>query len=123
MKILVDVNLSPNWRTILQSEGFDCIHWSDVGSARASDREIMQWAFREGRIVLTHDLDFGAILAATHATGPSVIQVRTQDVRPSSLAPRLIAWLRQHTRALERGAIVVIDEARSRVRVLPLTKG
>jgi hypothetical protein len=48
------------------------------------------------------------------------VQVRTQDVRPKSLAPRLIPWLRQYSAELEAGAIVVIDEARSRVRLLPL---
>jgi predicted nuclease of predicted toxin-antitoxin system len=60
----------------------------------------MQWALRDGRIVLTHDLDIGAILAATQAIGPSVVQVRTQDIRPKSLAPRLIPWLRQYTAEL-----------------------
>lgn len=83
----------------------------------------MQYALREQRVVLTHDLDFSAILAATQAAGPSVVQVRTQDVRPKSLAPRLIPWLRQYTSELEAGAIVVIDEARSRVRLLPIRKG
>jgi predicted nuclease of predicted toxin-antitoxin system len=83
----------------------------------------MKWALSERRVVLTHDLDFSAILAATQATGPSVDQVRAQDVRPRSLGPRLIVWLRQYTNELEAGAIVVIDEARSRVRLLLIRKG
>jgi predicted nuclease of predicted toxin-antitoxin system len=82
----------------------------------------MQYALREQRAVLTHDLDFSAILAATQATGPSVVQVRTQDVSPKSLAPRLIPWLRKYTNELEAGAILVIDEARSQVRLLPIRK-
>lgn len=122
MKLLVDMNLSPKWRPVLQAEGWDTVHWSDVGSTTATDQEVMQWALGDGRVVLTHDLDFGAILAATQAIGPSVVQVRTQDIRPESLAPRLIPWLRQYTSELEAGAIVVIDESRSRVRLLPLSK-
>ncbi len=122
MKFLVDMNLSPKWCPVLHAEGWDTVHWSAVGSGSAPDHEVMQWAIRDERVVLTHALDFGAILAATQAKGPSVVQVRTQDVRPKSLAPRLIPWLRQYASELEAGAIVVIDEARSRVRLLPLAK-
>lgn len=123
MKLLVDMNLSPQWCSVLQAEGWDCVHWSEVGSGTASDRDIMQWALAESRVVVTHDLDFGAILAATQAAGPSVVQVRTQDVRPAFLSQRLISWLRRYTSELEAGAILVIDEAQSRVRMLPIRKG
>lgn len=71
--------------------------------------------------MLTHDLDFGEMLAATQATGPSVVQVRTQDVRPQTLAPMLIALLRQYEQDLDAGALLIVDEAKSRVRLLPLT--
>lgn len=106
MKLLVDMNLSPTWCSLLEAEGWEAVHWSAVGNPAAPDNEVMHWARSNGQVVLTHDLDFSAILAATEATGPSVIQVRTQDVRPSSLGPRLIVWLRQYTTQLETGAIV-----------------
>lgn len=66
-------------------------------------------------------LDFGAMLAATQAKGPSVVQVRTQDVRPASIAPMLIPVLRHHEADLERGALLIVDTVRSRLRLLPLT--
>lgn len=71
-------------------------------------------------MVLTHDLDFGAMLAATKATRPSVVQVRTQDVRPQTLSPILIPPLRKYEQDLDAGALLVVDDAKSRVRVLPL---
>ena len=95
MKFLVDMNLSPRWCGFLQAAGWDSVHWSQVGAATAPDHELMQWALNEQRVVLTHDLDYGAMLAATKAMGPSVVQVRTQDVRPESLAPLLIPVLKQ----------------------------
>jgi len=76
MKFLIDMNLSPRWCGILQAEGWDSVHWSQVGNASAPDHEVMRWALDEQRIVLTHDLDYGAMLAATQATAPSVVQVR-----------------------------------------------
>lgn len=80
----------------------------------------MNYASRDRRVVLTHDLDFGAMLAATRATGPSVVQVRTQDIRPETLAPLLIPLLRQFESELEIGALLILDETKSRVRLLPL---
>lgn len=122
MKFLIDMNLSPRWCSILRFEGWESVHWSDVGNGAAPDQEITEWALKDGCVVLTHDLDFGAMLAATQSKGPSVAQVRTQDVRPHVLAPLLIPVLRQYERELETGALLVVDEARSRVRMLPLTR-
>ncbi len=122
MKFLIDMNLSPRWCPILQTEGWDSVHWSSVGGASAPDHEIMQWALNQQRVVLTHDLDYGAMLAATQATGPSVVQVRTQDVRPQTLAPKLIPQLRQYETELDSGALLIVDEAKSRVRLLPLAR-
>ena len=50
MKFVIDMNLSPRLCPLLVAEGWDCVHWSDVGAASASDREIMLWAEHDGRI-------------------------------------------------------------------------
>ena len=120
MKLLVDMNLSPEWVTTLNSDGHDVVHWSTVGDIRADDAVIMAWARNDGRAVFTHDLDFGTALALTRATGPSVIQVRTQDVTPSAIGPLVLRALRQFQTQLEQGAVVVLDEVRGRVRILPV---
>ena len=99
------------------------MHWSNVGNPRAEDPEIMDWARDRGCIVFTHDLDFGALLAATGARGPSVIQVRTQDVTPGHLGKLVADVLEVHRSALQHGALVVADEAKQRVRILPLSTG
>ena len=90
MKILVDMNLSPQLCPFLAAERWTVVHWSSIGDPRAPDSVLLTWAKDNGYVVVTHDLDFGAILAATRATGPSVLQVRTQDVLPAKLVPLLI---------------------------------
>ncbi len=80
----------------------------------------MAWARANGHVVFTHDLDFGTMLALSHATGPSVLQVRGQNVLPEDIGPVVIAALRQHDAALAAGALVVVDVRKSRVRVFPL---
>lgn len=120
MKLLIDMNLSPEWVPQLRGRGVDAAHWSTIGDAKAPDHVILEHARRGGWIVFTHDLDFGAILAATGGRSPSVIQARTQDVTPARLMPLLLAVIDQCGEALAAGAIVVIDESDRRVRLLPI---
>jgi predicted nuclease of predicted toxin-antitoxin system len=119
MKLLLDMNLSPDWVQTLAALGWKAVHWSSIGDPRAEDREIMAWASANNYVVVTHDLDFGAMLVATQAARPSVIQARAQNVTPLSLAPVLDRVLRQFQPELEAGALVVFDVATTRVRILP----
>ncbi len=67
MKLLIDMNLSPLWVDFLGSAGTAATHWGTVGEHGASDADITAYAAAEDYIVLTHDLDFAAILAATNS--------------------------------------------------------
>ncbi|MFO5528070.1 MAG: DUF5615 family PIN-like protein [Cuspidothrix sp.] len=99
------------------------VHWSNVGDIHEKDSVIMEWAKINGYIVFTHDLDFGSLLAATGANTPSVIQVRTQDILPSSIENIVISALNQFEFSLLSGALVTVDKAQSRVRILPIKHG
>lgn len=81
---------------------------------------VLRWAREHGRVLVTHDLDFAAILADTDATAPSVIQVREQDLLASATAGAIVRAITAAAPALARGAIVTIHEDRSRIRILPL---
>jgi predicted nuclease of predicted toxin-antitoxin system len=120
ISLLVDMNLSPDWVERLSSAGYDVVHWSGVGDPRATDQEIMRWAVEHQRTVITHDLDFGAVLAATQASAPSVVQLRAADVLPDATAERVIRTLSEFDADLQAGAIVSVEIDRARVRILPL---
>ena len=85
IKILIDVNLPPKWVKLFIAEGWEAVHWSDVGAIDAQDQVILKWAKNNDFIVFTHDLDFGALLATGGSEGPSVIQVRTQNITPEAI--------------------------------------
>jgi predicted nuclease of predicted toxin-antitoxin system len=70
MKLLVDMNLSPRWVKLLADADIEAVHWWSIGAANARDIDIMDFARIKDYVVLTHDLDFGAILAATHGNKP-----------------------------------------------------
>lgn len=79
----------------------------------------MAWARQHNYVVFTRDLDFGMLLAMTFADGPSVIQVRANDIMPRSLGNMLMAVLREHQSVIEKGALLTVAEDRTRVRILP----
>lgn len=120
MRVLIDMNLSPSWIESFTAADIEATHWSSVGSASAPDQVIFNHARQFGYVIFTHDLDFGSLLALTQATSPSVIQVRTQDVLPKALSHRLIGVIRKYETALDQGSLIVVDETRERVRILPL---
>ena len=119
LKILIDVNLTPEWEDVLRTAGWQAVHWTRIGSRSASDREIMDWAVINGFSVFTHDLDFGATLALTRATGPSVIQIRGQQTLPEDIEGIVVNAIRKYEQQLIAGALVVVEHCRSRVRILP----
>lgn len=119
MKLVLDMNLPVRWVQALGTAGFDTVHWSTTGAATASDAEIMAWAVAHGAHVVTHDLDFGAILAATKAARPSVVQIRSDDVIAQATVARLTAALRELSAEMEDGALMTIDTSKTRIRLLP----
>jgi predicted nuclease of predicted toxin-antitoxin system len=120
MKMLVDMNLSPRWVSVLGAAGIEAAHWSTLGAHNAPDSQIMAYARANNYVVLTHDLDFSAILAATHGEKPSVVQVRAEDVSAEVIGKQVIIALRQMATELDAGALLTVDPSRTRLRVLPL---
>jgi predicted nuclease of predicted toxin-antitoxin system len=99
------MNLPPRWIQGFTSFGWKAIHWSQVGAPTASDKEIMAWTRENGYILFTHDLDFWALLAATKEEGPSVIQVRTQNILPEAIGDLVIDSLFAHNFPLKFPAL------------------
>lgn len=113
------MNLSPLWATFLAERGYEAEHWTKLGKSDAADREIMDFAAARGMVVLTQDLDFGSILAASGDVKPSVVQIRADDLRPASIGARVEQALRVAAQEIEAGALLTVDAGGVRVRILP----
>lgn len=121
MKFLVDANLSPGVATYLRDAGHDAVHLFELGLHEAPDLVVLDHAQDEGRVLLTADTDFGAMLAERGTAGPSVVLVRRRTHRRAErLAMLLLANLPALTNDLAAGAIVVLHDNRIRARRLPL---
>jgi predicted nuclease of predicted toxin-antitoxin system len=123
MRFLVDNSLSPRLAAALGGAGHEAVHVRDPGLAQADDETIFAAAAREQRVILAQDTDFGTILALRGACFPSVILFRCQAKSTEMILRLLIANLPVVQADLEAGAVVVIEDARIRVRRLPITGG
>lgn len=120
MRLLIDMNLSPGWARFLSGEGHDAEHWSQLGPANADDAELMRFAVRHAYVIPTADLDFGGMLAASGGLGPSVVQIRADDLSPTAIGSAVVAALRQAAGELATGALVTVDPRRARMTLLPI---
>ena len=122
MRILCDMGVSMKVVDWLRDQGHDCIHLRDEGLHRLPNGEIFGKAIAENRIVLTFDLDFGELSAAAKVRGASVIVFRLRNARANHVIERLAVALEQTIEPLIRGAIVVIEESRLRIREWPINE-
>jgi len=121
VRLLLDANLSPEVGRLLEDAGHDAIHVAEVGLLSAPDPEIMEAAVLEGRVLLTADADFGALLALASLAAPSVVLLRSADhLRPAEQAELLAANILRISEDLEKGAIASLTRDRLRVRELPI---
>lgn len=120
MKFLADMGISPSIIRRLREQGYDAVHLYEQGLMRLADEDILRKAQAEGRILLTHDLDFGELLAFSKQEFPSVIIFRLSDMRPENVWLHLSAVLAQHQEAIEQGALLSVRDRKVRLRTLPL---
>jgi predicted nuclease of predicted toxin-antitoxin system len=121
VRFLIDQNLSPEVAELLRPAGHDAVHTSQVGMKRSDDAEVLDWAATEERILVSADTDFGTLLAERATDKPSLILFRrSQGRRATAVADLILANLGMIEEPLADGAIVVLQEARVRIRRLPI---
>jgi predicted nuclease of predicted toxin-antitoxin system len=120
MRFLADAGISPKTVEYLRRLGHDAAHVRELAMQRANDRLIADKARSDARILLTFDLDFGAILALGVMDRPSVIIFRLTDERADSVNRRLEVVLSEQAVALQSGALILVEDARYRIRLLPI---
>ena len=125
MRFLADMGVDIRVVEWLRHQGHDAKHLRDEGLHRMANGDIFAKAISENRVVITFDLDFGEIVALSRGQMTSVILFRLHNTRTSYLISRLATVLADSTealKALEKGAVVVVEQSRHRVRYLPIRK-
>lgn len=120
LKVLLDAGLPRSAAAHLRNDGIDAVHVGEIGMASAEDADILALGLAQGRVVVTLDADFHALLARSGASQPSVIRIRAEGLRGQETASLIRTILAACSADLAAGAVVTADTARIRLRRLPL---
>lgn len=120
LRFLADMNISPLTVETLAGEGIDIVRVSTLLPANASDEMILSLARQQGRIVITQDTDFSALLALGGHEQPSLVTLRLLNTDPIAVTHRLRQVLPQVEDALRHSCAVTIEDHAVRVRQLPI---
>jgi predicted nuclease of predicted toxin-antitoxin system len=121
LRFLADMGVSQFTVDWLRQQGHEAVHLREQGLHRMQDPDILKKARTEDRTLLTMDLDFGYLLAASGGHLPSVILFRLSDQRSQNVNARLADVLAQCEPDLQAGAIVSVSDGAIRVRRLPIS--
>lgn len=120
MKLFADVNVSASVVARLRSDGVDVTRVVDVMDARSPDAQVVEAALERGAVLVSHDQDFGALLAIAGARKPSLINLRTSSVDVDFLVRCIKRVLTNAGEDLAAGAIVTVEDSGMRIRRLPI---
>ena len=123
MRFLADMGISLRVAKWLREQGHDVLHLCDERLQRLADSDIFAKAERENRLILTFDLDFAEILALSGNQTVSTIIFRLKNTRTSFVIERLAQVLHTSSKALQQGAIIIVQDSHHRVRGLPVGCG
>ncbi|MCL2804799.1 MAG: DUF5615 family PIN-like protein [Treponema sp.] len=120
MKILVDMNLSPKWVKLFTDNSIESVHWSSIGPPNDPDINLITYATENNFVIFTKDLDFGTFLAINRSKKPSIIQMKEGTLNHRKINNIVISAITMFADKIEAGAIVTIDQNKTRVSLLPL---
>lgn len=120
MKFLLDVGISPALGRLLEAEGHEFRYLPDYFSNKTSDSGILEIALEAGEVIITHDLDFGKLLAFSSQNLPSVILFRIHHINAKVFYDLLRECWEQIAEPIDKGAFIVIETESVRVRMLPI---
>jgi predicted nuclease of predicted toxin-antitoxin system len=104
----------------LKQRGHDALHVRSLDMQSAEDEQILTLAADQQRIMLTHDLDFGRLLALSGAEAPTIVTFRLSDMGATNVLAVLLDAIDELGPHMERGAAVTIDDVTIRWRPLPI---
>lgn len=122
MDFLLDMPVSPTLLNVLRAYGHAGVHAHQIGQARATDAALLELARREGRVVITADLDFPRLLALSSASQPGVILFRGGNYSDSGMCLLLERVLKTVAPEILAKSMCVVDKRRIRIAPLPLAR-
>lgn len=120
LRLLADLHISPKTVDALLKNGYEISRVIDHLPPTSTDMQIIDFAERLNAAILTQDLDFSALVAKSGKVSPSVISLRVSNVSSHRITSLLLTLLPTVQKELDQGAIISVDDAGVRIRLLPV---
>lgn len=117
MRFLLDQDVYAATARFLAARGHDVRLAGEIGLSRASDVNMLQAAYKQGRLLVTRDKDFGR-LAFLERMGGGILYLRILPATLDAVHSELARVLDEHTETELMGAFVVVEPGRHRFRRL-----
>lgn len=122
IKVLLDQGLPRTAADLLREMGWDVQHVSERDMSTAEDAAIVEVARQEGRVVVTLDADFHALLAVSGAHGPSVLRIRMEGLKADQVASLIERVFAVAGNDLTLGSLITVAGQKIRIKRLPIAK-
>ncbi|MCD5409405.1 MAG: DUF5615 family PIN-like protein [Methanocellales archaeon] len=117
LKFLLDADMPRSSAEVIRSAGYDIEDVRDIGMGAAKDREIIEYALKNERIIVTRDADFGEILRYPKHPGGIIFRL-PYTFRVEELNKILKEFLNSVEEDKIRNAIIIVEVGRYRKRSL-----
>lgn len=117
LAFLLDASMPRSSAEPFRTRGYDVEDIRDIGLGGAPDDEIIQYARKEARIVVTRDTDFGSVLRHPDHPGAIILRLPSTATAPK-IRDRLDSFLDAVPEKRLAGAILVVEQGRYRRRAI-----
>jgi len=111
-KLYLDQMLRLDVAVALRSEGYDVLRASEVGQSRADDRQILEKAIEENRILITLDEHFGDWVILPLSRHPGVIRLKVNPATSDNIINILLPFLRLYSFEQLKNQLVILSPRR-----------
>lgn len=120
LEFVANMNISPLTVRDLRTLGWNIVRVPEIMDPKSKDIDILTYARRHNKVVITQDLDFSSLLALSGYEKPSVINLRFENAKPDFITSRIIEIVNELEKELDEGIVVSVDEISARYRNLPI---
>lgn len=116
MRLFCDQNIMVETAQFLRRQGHDVVSTRDVGLSEAPDEDVLEFAIKDGRVLLTFNADFGDIRLFPAGTHSGIVRLRTTDQTAEMLHPVLQNAIERLAGRDLSGKLVTVTKAAIRIR-------
>ena len=119
MKFILDANIPRSSLEVFKELGLNAVHVTDVNLGGAADEDIIAYANKSRSIIVTRDLDFGAlaILSKAAVYGMVILRLPYSSIA-SSVNSALKVFLSTVKISKLAHSLVIVELGRYRIRKL-----